>query len=414
MRFATLFLLLTSFLACNGSGCTNAKRALVGLFTPTYEPELNPAGFVPQFEGTDAKRKRVDVTLATVVEGLNEVTDIQFPPGRRDVMVILEKGGRAVRIDIKEKSLRPWFQLAVATDSEEGLLGLAFHPKFADNRLFYLNYVVSKNGQDTSRVAEWEADREFTSAKEKRTIFELAQPYPNHNAGQLAFGPDGYLYIGWGDGGWRDDPHGNGQNTQTYLGSMLRVDVDRPAGGKPYGIPEDNPFLGKPGYLPEMWAYGFRNPWRYSFDNAGRLIVADVGQNTWEEIDLVVRGGNYGWNVREGRHCFAPKEGCKTQGLHDPFYEYGHDEGSSITGGYVYEGEAVPELRGKYVFGDFLSGRIWAVDVPQPDFTGTVTATTLGKWPILPSTFGRDPDGELYVANFAPGVVYKIVPVQGR
>ena len=184
------------------------------------------------------------------------------------------------------------FAVEVRTASEEGLLGLAFHPRFAENGRFFLNYVVGHEGDDVSRIAEWThsapSDLKGGQATERRILMSVAQPYANHNAGQLAFGPDGYLYVGWGDGGYRDDPHGNGQKPDALLGKMLRIDVDREADGRPYAIPADNPFVGKTGYRPEIWALGLRNPWRYAFDPKGRLVVADVGRtsgrrSTWSK-----------------------------------------------------------------------------------------------------------------------------------
>jgi glucose/arabinose dehydrogenase len=410
MRFFPFFLFAFVVVACNGSGCAGARRTLVSFLSPSYEPEENPAGFVPLFEGRDAARNRIDVGLRKVAGGFNQITDLQFVPGAPALMVVLEKEGRAVVFDRENGERREWFKIQVVTDSEAGLLGLAFHPAFEENGKFYLNYVKRSKGADISRIAEWKADPQNLSAgaQEARVLLEVEQPYANHNAGQLAFGPDGYLYIGWGDGGWMNDPHSHGQNPATLLGAMLRIDVDRQEDGKPYAVPADNPFVGKKGYLPEVWAFGLRNPWRYSFDRHGRLIVADVGQDLWEEVSVVSKGDNLGWNIREGKHCFEPKEKCKQEGLTEPVYEYGREDGSSITGGYVYEGNAVPALRGKYVFGDFVSGRLWAMAIPS-ESGAAVTASTLGKWPILPSTFGQDAEGEVYVGSFVAGDVYQIV-----
>jgi glucose/arabinose dehydrogenase len=229
------------------------------------------------------------------------------------------------------------------------------------------------------------------------------QPYGNHKAGQLAFGPDGDLYVGFGDGGSEGDPQGNGQNTHTFLGKMLRIDVNHRDSGKAYAIPQDNPFVNTSSFLPEIWALGLRNPWRYSFDSQGRLIVSDVGQDTWEEIDLLEKGRNYGWNIREGKHCYHPPQGCRTQGLTDPIYEYSHDEGIAVIGGYVYDGKAIPSLSGKYVFGDFGSGRLWALTLPDAS-----DVFALGRWGVSISTFGRDLQGELYLADYTSGKIYHI------
>ena len=234
------------------------------------------------------------------------------------------------------------------------------------------------------------------------TVF---QPYANHDAGQLAFGPDGMLYIGWGDGGFRNDPKGSGQDRQTMLGAMLRVDIDNPDGGRAYGIPADNPFVNDAGTLDEIYAIGLRNPWRYSFAPDGRLVVADVGQDLWEEVSIVPAGGNLGWNLREGFHCFPPGGSCPSdEPLVEPIYEYGRDDGNSITGGFV-DTSGDEKLNGLYVFGDFVTGRLWAIDLPE---SGTATPRALGRWPILPSTFGQDTQGRVYVADFGSGTIYRI------
>ena len=305
-------------------------------------------------------------------------------------------------------------EVSVRTESEMGLLGLAFHPEFEKNGRLFLNYNPA-DGEKRTVVAEWvlsEPDK-GGRATERRRVLEVAQPYPNHNAGQLAFGPDGYLYIGLGDGGWRADPEGHGQNRSTLLGSILRIDVDSEE--RPYAIPPDNPFVALADVRKEIWAYGARNPWRYSFDPHGRLVVADVGQDSYEEIDLVSAGDNLGWNIREATHCFEPKTDCPTRDLVDPVHEYGRALGQSVTGGYVYTGEAIPELVGKYVFADFTSGRMWSLELPGPHLASQdlVEARLLGQWSMLIATFGRDHAGELYVADYGGGGVYRLAaPVE--
>jgi len=299
--------------------------------------------------------------------------------------------------------------LDVTTASEQGLLGLAFHPQFAENHRFVLHYTTRRDGEEISRVELWEAagaSMRAADLKPARVVLELAQPYANHNGGHVAFGPDGYLYVGFGDGGFRGDPQRNGQNGGTWLGAMLRVDVDAPAAGRGYAVPLDNPFLEVPGFAPEVWAYGLRNPWRYAFDPKGRLLVGDVGQDRFEEVDLVAPGDNLGWNTREGRHCFAPQEGCATQGLVEPIFEYGRAQGQSVTGGVVSLSKQLPALAGRYVFGDFISGRLWAL--PLPDRVRPVEPLALGKWPILPVHFARDAAGEVYVVDFGAGRVLRL------
>jgi glucose/arabinose dehydrogenase len=356
---------------------------------------------------------RLKVTLTKVAKGFRQTTDIQFVPGLDRVLVGLRKTGTAGWVSLADRSHGDLLKVEVLTASEEGLLGLAFHPKFVSNRRFFLNYVAQKGEPGTrqtevTRIAEWTLPADFRAggkAREVRTILEVEQPYPNHNAGQLAFGPDGKLYIGFGDGGSGGDPGNRAQDKGQLLGKMLRVDVDRADPGLHYAVPPDNPFVGQAGVRPEIWALGLRNPWRYSFDGKGRLWVGDVGQDKWEEVDLIEKAGNYGWNVREARHCFKPKEGCKTQGFIDPVYEYGHGgDGLSITGGYVYEGKAIPTLRGKYVFSDYGSARLYGLD---PD---TRQALDLGRFDLIPTTFGRDARGELYVGDFGTGDIYRLDP----
>lgn len=408
--FAFLFVALVS---CNGSGCGGAKRLLVKWFSDDYKTGAGDTDLAAVFEGLDAERERIDVRLAPVWSGLDQPTDLQFVPGR-EAAVALSKPGVARWKDFAAGTTGVLLTLDVAEESEEGLLGLAFHPGFAENGRFYTNAVVRRAGDDFTQIAAWTVDaKTLAGARRERIVLEVEQPYQNHNAGQLAFGPDGYLYVGLGDGGWMNDPQGNGQNPATLLGSMLRIDVDRTEGKQGYAVPADNPFVGQKGFRPETWAYGLRNPWRYAFAPDGRLIVADVGQDRYEEIDLIVRGGNYGWNIREAGHCLDEDEDCPTAGLIDPFYAYPRDDGRSITGGYVYAGQAIPALRGKYVFGDFISGAMWAVGVPPVETPAAPQeAAALGKRPILISTFGQDKDGELYVADFSGGVVYKLVPAE--
>jgi glucose/arabinose dehydrogenase len=232
---------------------------------------------------------------------------------------------------------------------------------------------------------------------------------PNHNGGNVVFGPDGYLYIGTGDGGGGGDTFHNSQNMQSLLAKMLRIDVDRSAGGNNYAIPPDNPFAGNAGVRPEIWAYGFRNPWRYSFDRAtGDLYIADVGQDRYEEIDVHPAGApggqNYGWNRMEGLHCYPSGNSCDQSGLTLPVAEYPHAEGCSVTGGYVYRGQAYPMLASAYLFADYCSGRIWTLAQPG---TGWVRTEQL-KSNVNVSSFGEDADGELYLTGLNDGTLYRI------
>ena len=358
------------------------------------------------------------IEMKTVAEGFDGgLTDVQFVPGAGLRAVILEKEGTARVLTlpganekrvVEAKSGSLLVDVKVRSQSELGLLGLAFHPDFAKNGLFYLNYNPAEGALRT-RIAEWHVPPERVAsapASERRVVLEVPQPYKNHNGGQLVFGPDRMLYIGLGDGGGGDDPERNGQNLGSLLGKMLRIDVNGRQANKGYAVPPDNPFVGRQGARPEIWAYGLRNPWRFSFDPKGRLIAADVGQDAWEEVDIVERGPNLGWNVREGRHCLSSSADCPAVGV-PPIFEYDRSQGISITGGYVYTGKAIPSLRGQYLFGDFATARLWALELP--DKPRAVPARIVGKAPSGLSTFGRAPDGELYLGALG-GTLYRMVP----
>ena len=290
--------------------------------------------------------------------------------------------------------------------SEEGLLGLAFDPGFADNGYFYVYYSASGPRRSiVSRFAMKNSRPETADPDSELVILEVEQPYPNHNGGQLAFGPDGYLYVGLGDGGSAGDPQGNGQDPATLLGAILRIDVSQATAERPYIIPLDNPFADGGG-RGEIWAYGLRNPWRFSFDLAtGELWAGDVGQNRWEEIDLIAPGGNYGWNALEGAHCFAPREGCKREGTIPPVWEYSLEgDACSVIGGYVYRGGTVPWLTGVYVYGDYCSGRVFGLRYDGGEVTAHQQLAATG---LRITSFGQDNDGELYLLSQRSGI-YRI------
>ena len=294
---------------------------------------------------------------------------------------------------------------------EMGLLGVAFHPGFAQNQRFYVNYVrLLGASQIQSVIAEYQVSATDTNRADpatERILLTVNQPFTNHKGGQVAFGPDKFLYIGLGDGGSGGDPLGNGQNLQTLLGKMLRIDVDHTTGALPYAIPADNPFVAGGG-LPEIWAYGLRNPFRFSFDTAsGKLFVGDVGQNLYEEVDILQKGGNYGWNVMEGLHCYNPATGCNMTGLMLPIAEYGHAEGIAVIGGYVYHGPAIPALAGSYVFADFGAGKIWRLT--QDNAGAWQRVLLLSGGPNM-SSFGRDSAGELYLVDYGGGAILKVTP----
>ena len=291
-------------------------------------------------------------------------------------------------------------------DNEEGLLGLAFHPDFASNGYFYV-YYTARNPR-RSAVARYHArpdDPDAADPNSEVLVLEIRQPFTNHNGGQITFGPDGYLYIATGDGGSQKDPAGHGQSLESLLGKILRIDVDHPSGGRDYGIPPDNPFVGRGRDVrEEIYAYGLRNPWRFSFDPVnGTIWSGDVGQDAREEVNIIRRGGNYGWNIMEGKLCFNPPEGCDMTGLEKPVWDHQHTNGGrSITGGFVYRGSRVPELLGAYVYADFATGQIWALwyDGQNPPVNTEILDTDLHI-----SSFGVDALNELYLCAF-DGAIY--------
>ncbi len=305
-----------------------------------------------------------------------------------------------------------------APGGELGLLGLAFHPRFASNGFFYVNYTVTDTLSGypyQSIIARFKVSGSNPDSADRSSevvLMRISQPYSNHKGGQLAFGPDGYLYCGLGDGGSGGDPQGNGQNTSTWLGKILRINVDSAAPPLNYSIPPDNPFFNDTSSTvkKEIFAYGLRNPWRFSFDvpGGGTLWVGDVGQNLWEEIDTVQSGKNYGWNIMEGFHCYNPPSNCDTTGLTMPIWEYDHNGKCAIIGGFVYRGSMIPSLRGKYIYGDYCSAQVWALDPNPPGPPVNSLLFTAGS---MITSFGTDQHGEMYVCGYNNGVIYKIVPL---
>ncbi len=290
------------------------------------------------------------------------------------------------------------------SDNEEGLLGLAFHPDYAVNGYFYLNYTVSSSETVISRFKVSAADPNKADPDSELILLRFNQPYGNHNGGQVAFGPDGYLYISTGDGGSGGDPKGNGQNLKAYLGKILRIDVNNPGIGKNYGIPADNPFISNSNAIPEIYAYGMRNPWRMSFDTeTGKLWCGDVGQNAFEEIDIIEKGGNYGWNDMEGLHTY--KSGKNSPDYKAPVLELPQSGGDkSITGGHVYRGTKIPTLKGKYIFADYVSGRIYAI---TEDTEGKFSNELLLDQDQNIAAFGVDEKNEIYICAF-DGKIYTL------
>jgi glucose/arabinose dehydrogenase len=382
---------LLAFLSCDGGG--------------TGGPSGGPPPELPPPDGP-------------VPVALQEVARVVFPlyltsPPGDSRLFIVEKGG-AIRI-VKDGSLlpSPFLDLSakVSGGAEQGLLGLAFDPGYATNGRFIVHYTDVSGNTTLSAYRVSATDPDQADPATETILLTVEQPFPNHNGGQILFGPDGMLYLGLGDGGSGGDPGGRGQSLADLLGDILRLDV---SSGTSYTVPPDNPFVGQTGSRPEVWSYGLRNPWRFSFDAAtGDLYIADVGQNVWEEVDVVAaaagagRGANFGWNVTEGRHCYA-SPGCDTSQFTMPVLEYSHAQGCSISGGYVYRGAAIPALQGHYFYADFCSG--WVRSFRMQDGQ----AVEPYQWPTLApggsvTSFGQDAAGELYIM-IAEGRVFRIVP----
>ena len=358
---------------------------------------------------------RIHLGLSRVATGLSKpllVTNAGDGSGR---LFVVEQTG-AIRI-IKGGTLlaAPFLDLSasVSGGTEQGLLGLAFHPSYKANGRLYVSY-TDRSGTSIIReyrVSATNPDR--VNGTSGRTLIRLRQPYANHNGGNIVFGPDGDLYVGFGDGGGAGDPGNRAQNLGTMLGKLLRIDVNRRTGTLPYGIPATNPFVGRAG-LDQIWAVGLRNPWRWSFDRAtGDLWIGDVGQDTWEEVDRAVasrgrnagRGLNFGWRVMEASHCYAPSSGCSRTGKTLPLTEYRHTNGRcSVTGGFVYRGTRFPDLVGAYLFADYCSGEVWYVD--RGAARGTAPRLALDTNALITS-FGQDQAGELYLTD-GNGSVYRV------
>lgn len=334
--------------------------------------------------------------------------DIQHAGDNSGRLFIVEQMGRIYVLSGENAKKKELFMDIVQSvndkGNEEGLLGLAFHPKYEQNGYFFVNYTVSK-GTVISRFKVSDNPNRADPASEVK-ILQFDQPYANHNGGGIAFGPDGFLYIAVGDGGGTGDPKGHGQNRKTLLGSILRIDVDKRDSGLNYAIPRDNPFAGNiKAFREEIFAYGLRNPWRFSFDTTtGNLWAADVGQNAVEEINLIEKGKNYGWNIMEGTKKYSQDPNVDLDTLEPPVYEYLHPLGRSITGGFVYRGQKNPELNGAYIYGDFITGIIWALWYEEGKAPKNII---LSKTKLQISSFGQSETNALYLAAF-DGKIYRL------
>ncbi|WP_158969755.1 sorbosone dehydrogenase family protein [Paraglaciecola sp. L3A3] len=342
--------------------------------------------------------------LQSVLTEIEQPTDLLFLPDSKQELLIAEKNGGLLLANLEDQSHNTIYTFDVRTKSEMGLLGLTLHPDFKSNGYLFVNY-NPKEGKRRTRISRFRLTllEHKGSLDNEKVILEVEQPYGNHNAGQLAFGPDGYLYVGMGDGGSGGDPKGHGQNRQTLLGTMLRLDINTPD-NVPYQIPSDNPFINDKGSLDEIWAYGIRNPWRFTF-YGDSLILADVGQNELEEVNIIHKGKNYGWKIMEGNKCFKDKkQSCDKSQFEPPLLTYGRDDGQSITGGVVYSKGSVKSLVNRYVYADYISGKIWSVNYPSFGDNQLEVDTN-----IFISSFALDNTGELYFTDFATGKIMKVV-----
>ncbi len=387
--------------------------AAFSVFAVAQSPTPADPNSVPAIQLT---RLFPNVTLRRPVQAVQA-------PGEPDNLYVVEQAGRVLRLDEKNDQvksgdvfvdLRPQVN---SKNNEEGLLSICFDPNYAANGFLYMYYSADKPRRSILSRFHVSSDRKSVDVDSEIKILEVAQPYSNHNGGTALFGPDGMLYLSLGDGGAANDPHGNGQNLQTLLASVLRIDVSQCTKESPYAIPADNPFVDTKGARKEIWAYGLRNVWRMGFDRETKLLWAgDVGQDQYEEIDVIVKGGNYGWNVREGLHVFAPgHKGDFGDTYKDPAFEYSHSDGVSVTGGYVYRGKQYPQLNGIYFFADFGYGIIWGARCQ--DLKLGTPRKLIHRSANLWSSFGEMLNGELVLCSFdggdrGPGSLWKITGAQ--
>lgn len=335
--------------------------------------------------------------------------DFQSPNDGSDRIFVVEQGGliKIFENDSEVDQATTFLSLenSIASSDELGLLGLAFHPDFENNGYFFVNYTPSSDVSVVSRFKTMDNDSNVADPSSELILLRVPQPYTNHNGGQLAFGPDGYLYIAMGDGGSSGDPDGNAQNLENLLGTILRIDVNSSDNVQNYTIPNDNPFVDVDGARLEIYAYGLRNPWRFSFDSqTGKIWTGDVGQGEKEEINIIESGGNYGWNILEGTSCYNDQD-CDDTGTIAPIFEYGHENNDkSVTGGFVYRGNLTPSLNGYYIYGDFVSGRIWALENIS---SATANSVLLLETGLNIASFGTDANNELFICSF-DGKIYRI------
>jgi glucose/arabinose dehydrogenase len=414
VTIAAIFAILAASMALQETHRSSGSRSLAEA-APAVARQPQPAATV---ETAAFDARRVALGLQLVRSGFSSpvlVTSARDGTGR---LFVVEQTGRIKVIDGSNVSIFLDLRSLISTGGERGLLGLAFHPNFATHPFVYVNY-TDKSGN--TQIRRYTASGNVASPSSAFHIVSIGQPYSNHNGGNLAFGPDGYLYIGMGDGGSAGDPQNRAQNINSLLGKMLRIDVDHTSGSVHYRSPSTNPYVGRSG-LDQIWQRGLRNPWRWSFDRlTGALWVADVGQARYEEVNRLTRNGNpgpgrganYGWPAQEGRACYRPSSGCSTSGKVQPVVVYPHAtsaaDNCAVTGGFVYRGSAYPVLQGGYIYGDFCSGRMWMISATTASPATAVQVWSTSARPAISiSSFGEDDAGELYVCDLSGGAVYRI------
>ena len=395
LKNTTLFLFISLFFSC-------ASDDSIDINTPD-DGDGNGGG------DPDPQTEEIVIVNAFPALRFNRPVDLQSPEDNTNRIFVVEQSGliRTFSNEPDVANMSTFLDIQARVDDSEnemGLLSMVFHPDFENNGFFYVNYTVSRDLSLVSRFQVSSVDANQADASSELILLSIPQPFTNHNGGQLAFGPDGFLYIASGDGGSAGDPQGNAQNRGNLLGAILRIDVNTPSGGLNYSIPSDNPFAGSSDFREEIFAYGLRNPWRMSFDaQNGRLWSGDVGQGRLEEINIIENGVNYGWNILEGTECFQSND-CNQDELRLPVFEYSHDNGDvSITGGYVYRGNQIPELQGRYVYADFVSGRIWSLNA---ETNGAIDNQLIEDTNFNIASFGTDNNQELYICSF-DGSIYR-------
>ena len=400
----TLVALALAFVAtaCSGGGDAPSSTA-----TATNQSQPTAGGTVtaaPSAPSGDPP----DLSIESIANGFTRPTFVTNAGDGSDRLFVLEKPGRIRIIKDGATAGAPFLDLTpivLSSGNEQGLLGLAFHPDYESNGRLFVAYTARDSANTVAEYRVSASNPDAADPASRKQLLAVPDQFANHNGGMLAFGKDGYLYISMGDGGSAGDPNGNAQNLDALLGKMLRIDVNT---GDPYGIPPSNPFADESGARPEIWAYGLRNAWRFSFDSeTGDMWIADVGQDQAEEIDFQAAdsegGENYGWNIMEGDVCYKPARGCNEGGLVRPIFAFDHRKGCSVTGGYVYRGAAIPDLAGRYVFTDYCIPTLWVITKDGED----VSVAELGDLPTGISSFGEDESGELYFVTDSEGALYR-------